>query len=164
MRSSAGGDWAQALGETEPKPVGGALLLIDTSVACRYLAAQCQVRQAALYRPEAMAPLMALINRRSLCQVRLGLFQEALETLGPSNPFAHLSTSSPHLPSDGGIKLEASMCFLRGTIHLQLGATELAKAAFVEALALEVRCYDAFLALVGGEMMSVDEGACYPSP
>jgi anaphase-promoting complex subunit 6 len=90
----------------------------------------------------------------------MGLFQDALETLGASNPFAHSATSGAHLRSnDGGFKLESSMCLLRGTIHLRLGATELAKAAFVEALALDVRCYDAFLALVGGEMMGVDEGA-----
>lgn len=50
------------------------------------------------------------------------------------------------------------MCLLRGQIHLRLSSTQLAKECFLEALSLDVRCYDAFVALVGGEMMGVEEG------
>lgn len=50
------------------------------------------------------------------------------------------------------------MCLLRGQIHLRLSSAAQAKESFLEALSLDVRCYDAFSALVGGEMMNVEEG------
>ena len=50
------------------------------------------------------------------------------------------------------------MCHLRGILMLKLNRGEQAKSCFIEALALDVKCYDAFNQLVGGEMMSPDEG------
>ena len=41
---------------------------------------------------------------------------------------------------------------------LKLNRTTRAKECFMEALALDVKCYDAFEMLVGGEMMTIDEG------
>ena len=43
---------------------------------------------------------------------------------------------------------------------LKLSRTQAAKECFMEALALDVKCYDAFEQLVNGEMMTVDEGLC----
>jgi hypothetical protein len=60
------------------------------------------------------------------------------------------------------------MCLLRGQIQLRLSSSLQAKESFLEALSLDVRCYDAFQALVGGEMMGVEEGesalriSCFP--
>jgi hypothetical protein len=51
------------------------------------------------------------------------------------------------------------MCNLRGLLMLKLNRGDQAKACFVEALALDVKCYDAFEQLVGGEMMTLEEGA-----
>lgn len=54
--------------------------LVDMSVACRYLAAQCQVRQ--------------------------GKWTEATEMLGEANPFRGSANSGPAVPNmDGGIKV-----------------------------------------------------------
>lgn len=39
-------------------------------------------------------------------------------------------------------------------------ANELAKEAFMEALSRDVKCFESFEMLVGGEMMSSEEGAC----
>ncbi len=50
------------------------------------------------------------------------------------------------------------MCHLRGLLMLKLNRGETAKECFMEALALDVKCYDAFDQLVSGEMMSTDEG------
>ena len=50
------------------------------------------------------------------------------------------------------------MCHLRGILMLKLNRTTRAKECFMEALALDVKCYDAFEMLVGGEMMTIDEG------
>lgn len=41
---------------------------------------------------------------------------------------------------------------------LKLNRSETAKECFMEALALDVKCYDAFDQLVSGEMMTTDEG------
>jgi len=59
-------------------------------------------------------------------------------------------------------QVEASMCNLRGLLMLKLNRGDQAKACFMEALALDVKCYDAFEQLVGGEMMTLEEGALPP--
>lgn len=110
----------------------GVSRLVDMSIACRYLAAQCQVRQ--------------------------GNWQGALELLGESNPFRGSSRSGPAIPNtDGGIKIEASMCNLRGILMVKTNRTERAKQCFMEALALDVKCYEAFDQLMSGEMMTPEE-------
>lgn len=50
------------------------------------------------------------------------------------------------------------MCYLRGILMLKLGRPESAKTCFMEALSLDVKCYEAFDQLTGGELMTVDEG------
>jgi len=50
------------------------------------------------------------------------------------------------------------MCFLRGQIYLRLSRGEKAKEAFLEALALDVKCFEAFNLLVQNQMLSIDEG------
>ncbi|KAE9408566.1 TPR-like protein [Gymnopus androsaceus JB14] len=110
----------------------GVSRLVDMSVACRYLAAQCQVRQ--------------------------GNWADATEMLGEANPFRSLESNGPAIPDiDGGIKIEASMCHLRGLLMLKLNRGDQAKHCFMEALALDVKCYDAFEQLVSGEMMTPEE-------
>ncbi|KAI8982735.1 TPR-like protein [Trametes punicea] len=110
----------------------GVSRLVDMSVACRYLGAQCQMRQ--------------------------GKWNDALEMLGESNPFRNSGRGGPGVPNvDGGIKIEASMCHLRGLLMLKLNRGDQAKACFVEALALDVKCYEAFEQLVDGEMMTPEE-------
>lgn len=41
---------------------------------------------------------------------------------------------------------------------LKLNRSDQAKRCFLEALALDVKCYDSFEQLINGEMMSADEG------
>lgn len=122
----------------------GAERLADTSVACRYLAAQCQVR--------------------------LGKWDEALELVGRGDdPWSSPATGDDDVrtvheeedevegTADGGVKFVASIAYLRGLIHLHLGATDLAKLCLMDALARDVKCFDAFELLVGTEMMTPDE-------
>ncbi|KAI0925830.1 hypothetical protein AcV5_008457 [Taiwanofungus camphoratus] len=110
----------------------GVSRLVDMSVACRYLAAQCQVRQ--------------------------GKWTDATEMLGEANPFRDSGNSGPAVPNvDGGIKIEASMCHLRGLLMMKLNRGDQAKKSFMEALALDVKCYEAFEQLITGEMMTIDE-------
>lgn len=51
------------------------------------------------------------------------------------------------------------MCHLRGVLMLKLNRADSAKQCFMEALALDVKCYDAFDQLISGEMMTADEGS-----
>ncbi|KAF9565181.1 TPR-like protein [Agrocybe pediades] len=106
--------------------------LVDMSVACRYLAALCQVRQ--------------------------GHWNDASEMLGEANPFSGSGRSGTSIPNvDGGIKVEASMCHLRGILMLKLNRGDQAKQCFMEALTLDVKCYDSFEQLISSEMMTPDE-------
>lgn len=126
---------------------GQVVRMTDQSIACRYLAAQCMVRQ--------------------------GKWTESLALLGDTNPFRPRAASKRvdrdqdrdpgrgehEASSDGGIKFEASMCHLRGVVHLHHKATDKAKECFLEALSLDVKCYESFEALVGGHMLEPEEGA-----
>ncbi|WVO17769.1 hypothetical protein L204_105467 [Cryptococcus depauperatus] len=106
--------------------------LVDESLACRYLAAQCMVHQEK--------------------------YEEALELIGESNPFREPDLNSQSNPSqDGGIKLSSSLAHLRGLLHLRLSSFSQAKEALMEALALDVKNYEAFRELIEGGMMSEKE-------
>ncbi|GAA98873.1 uncharacterized protein L969DRAFT_88912 [Mixia osmundae IAM 14324] len=107
--------------------------LTDKSIACRYLCAQCHVR--------------------------LGDWQAALDLLGEENPWRNRSDieSGANVKADGGIKFEASMCHLRGLVHLHHNATDRAKQSFMEALSLDVKCFESFEVLTSGSMMTPDE-------
>jgi hypothetical protein len=92
-------------------------------------------------------------------QIRQGNWSAATELLGEANPFRDSGRSGPGIPNvDGGIKIEASMCNLRGLLMQKLGKSDQAKACFMEALALDVKCFDAFQQLLNSNMMTPDEG------
>ncbi|CAM0135855.1 unnamed protein product [Umbelopsis sp. WA50703] len=77
------------------------------------------------------------------CAIELENWKDALDLLGHDNPFAN---------KDGGIKLEASMCYVRGQAHMKLGDIEKAKGCFKEALLVDVKCYNALDALLSYNM------------
>jgi anaphase-promoting complex subunit 6 len=54
------------------------------------------------------------------------------------------------------------MCHLRGLLMLKTNRSEQAKLCFMEALALDVKCYESFEQLIGGEMLGPDEGTSLP--
>lgn len=105
-------------------------ILVNHSLACRYLAAQCQVR--------------------------LAKYHEALDLLGETEHWG-TSASNKRPSNDGGIKLGSSVAFLRGQIHLRLDDLPRARDSFMAALALDVKNYEAFSALIDGEMLGVRE-------
>lgn len=53
------------------------------------------------------------------------------------------------------------MCYLRGVIMLRMNRAQDAKESLMEALAIDCKNVDAFEMLVGGEMMTIDEGALW---
>ncbi|CAG8507895.1 13543_t:CDS:10, partial [Acaulospora colombiana] len=105
--------------------------LIDSSVICRYLAAKC-------------------------C-IKMEKYQEAIDILGEENPFSKKEYSSIVKNTEGGLQLEASMCYLRGLAYSQQTNLDSAKKCFKEALELDVKCYESFHELVNNHMMSSKE-------
>lgn len=84
-------------------------------------------------------------------------YEEALDVVGPSNPFREpAAASKPCL--DDGLKLHSGMCYLRGMLHLRLSSLPLAKESLMEALVLDVKNYEAFRQLIEGRMLSPSEG------
>ncbi|BFZ62290.1 anaphase-promoting complex subunit Cut9 [Saitoella coloradoensis] len=102
--------------------------LLDSSVACRYLACLCLTKQLK--------------------------WQEALDLLGEHNPFR---SDARVKNQDGGIKLEASMCYLRGFIYAQMNNFDRAKECYKEAVQVDVKCFDAFDQLISNNLMTSNE-------
>ncbi|CAB4395208.1 unnamed protein product [Rhizophagus irregularis] len=92
---------------------------------------------------------VAFDQRRNIKQEK---YQEALELLGEENTFADRVKNT-----EGGIQLEASICYLRGYALSQQANLDSAKKCFKEALELDVKCYEAFHELVSNHMMTVKE-------
>ena len=132
--------------------------LVEHSPACRYLAANCQIRQ--------------------------GRFEDALTILGDTNP-SHLiispSKTRRKLLHTGGvplrngktdriekseergkenasdIKYEAGMCYLRGICFAKQNAFDRAKECYKDAVLIDVQCYEAFDQLMKNSLMSPTE-------
>ncbi|KAI9301068.1 hypothetical protein BJ944DRAFT_169771 [Cunninghamella echinulata] len=103
---------------------------ISKSVQCRYLAGLCA---------------MALKN-----------YHDAIDYLGHTNPFKD-SDFKHDSNFDGSIKLESIMCFTRGNAYLHLNDVQAAKVCFIEALKVDVKCYDALDTLIKYNMLTEKE-------
>lgn len=57
-----------------------------------------------------------------------------------------------------GPQVESTMCYLRGVIMLRMGRAKDAQESLMEALAIDYKNFDAFETLIGGDMMTIDEG------
>lgn len=100
----------------------------EASVGCRYLA--------------------------GLCLIKLEKLDEALDIIGEVNPFKKdHSIRNP----DGGIKLEASMCYLRGLIYAKQNNFERARDCFKEAVLVDVKCFEAFDELISNHLLTPNE-------
>ena len=143
----------------------GLTRLVDMSLTCRYLAARCQ------YQLGKWSDAMELLGKenpfRQSCE--LALYRRVVPHVDPQRRpgriFAMRMEASRQVKSDRLCllltctqQLEASMCFLRGQIYLRLNRGEKAKEAFLEALALDVKCFEAFNLLVQNQMLTIDEG------
>lgn len=104
---------------------------LDRSVSCRYLAA--------------------------LCLTKMGKWDEALTILGDRNPFQG-PIASKVKNQDGGIKLEASMCFLRGQIYTNQNNFDRAKDCYKEAVQVDAKCFEAFDQLIRSNLLTPKEG------
>jgi anaphase-promoting complex subunit 6 len=90
------------------------------------------------------------------CLIKLEQWDDALDLIGESNPFTK-DDKYQVINSDGGIKLEASMCYLRGLIYANQNNFEKAKKSYKEALLVDVKCYEAFDELIYSNLMTPTE-------
>lgn len=128
-----------------------------------------------------------------LCLFELQKYEEALDVIGETNPFAssnNMSFSQDSLSNnnnnidinnntnnnndnisnnfvdinassffqdDGGIKLESSMCYIRGRIFLSQNSLKKAKQSFIEAVLVDVKNFEAFQQLTTNNLLSAKE-------
>ncbi|CAI4044961.1 hypothetical protein SKDZ_11G1840 [Saccharomyces kudriavzevii ZP591] len=113
-----------------------------------------------------------------LCRYLLGLsfvklqkFDDALDVIGEYNPFSedpivtaanatnnngsNSNTSQP--VTDGGIKMESSLCFLRGKIYFAQNNFNKAKDAFREAILVDIKNFEAFEVLLSKNLLTPQE-------
>lgn len=103
---------------------------LSESVSCRYLAA--------------------------LCLTKMERWEEALQLVGDSNPFTS-SVFHSVKSQDHGIKLEASMCYLRGQIYSNQNCFDKARDCYREAVLVDPKCFEAFDELVSNHLLSPEE-------
>lgn len=96
--------------------------------------------------------------------IKLERWEDALDLLGETNPFkdnsvgvglglGHEKTTN----TDGGTRLEASMCYLRGLVYANQSNYEKARDAYKEAVMVDVKCFEAFDQLVRNDFLSPRE-------
>ncbi|AMD20932.1 HDR190Wp [Eremothecium sinecaudum] len=92
----------------------------------------------------------------ALCLVKMEKYDDALDIVGETNPFK--DDSAEHVKNqDGGIKLESSLCFLRGEIYSAQNNLEFAKECFKEAVQVDVKNFEAFNHLISNNMLTLEE-------
>lgn len=102
----------------------------EQSVSCRYLAAYSLIK--------------------------LELWDDALDLIGETNPF-NKDDNYQVRNADGGIKLEASMCYLRGLIYANQNNFEKAKESYKEAVMVDLKCFEAFNELISNNFLTPNE-------
>lgn len=99
----------------------------------------------------------------ALCYVQLQKYEEALDIVGETNPFADESISEEEFmiqqkqQSDGGVKLESSLCYLRGKIYCALNNFEKARESFKEAVKVDIKNFEAFDILTSRYLLTPQE-------
>lgn len=91
----------------------------------------------------------------ALSLTRSGEWEEALEIIGEKSSF--IGSSKTKDETYNGIKLEASMCFLRGEIYTNNGDFDLAKECYKEAVQVDPKCFEAFDHLTRNNLLSPKE-------
>ncbi|BFZ54590.1 anaphase-promoting complex subunit Cut9 [Savitreella phatthalungensis] len=120
--------------------------LLDRSLACRKLAAQALIAQGK------WAETLSLLDDATL-HLDSGFLHRAMAgTAFSSHNRAALAKST-----DGGVAIQATVLYLRGVAYLNLDNLERAKRAFQEAVASDVKCYEAFDQLFAHNLMSAKE-------
>lgn len=102
----------------------------------------------------------------ALSMTQIGEWEEALEVIGEKNGYAMERSVSGGNSSEqkkstntlnSAVKLEASMCFLRGEIYTNRGDFDVAKECYKEAVLIDPKCFEAFDHLTRNNLLSPKE-------
>lgn len=96
----------------------------------------------------------------TLCLFNLQRYDEALDIIGESNPFSEENddqNDNTEFQSDGGIKIESSLCFLRGKIYNAQNNFQRAKECYKEAVLIDVKNFEAFQQLTNKNLLTPKE-------
>ncbi|KAL9081922.1 MAG: hypothetical protein Q9159_006906, partial [Coniocarpon cinnabarinum] len=143
--------------------------LIEYSPSCKYLAAHCHVKQNKF--EEALAILGdrtpshlvegSHISRRKLASDRD--VHSRGNSVKPGKGPSKLQTNGEHqpLPEDDDpqstTRWEGGMAYLRGFCHAKQNAFDTAKQCYIDAVRIDVHCFEAFDALMKNSLMSPEE-------
>ena len=140
--------------------------LVEHSPSCRYLAAHCHIKQ--LKFDEALGILgdknpTHLILSTSKSRRKLQHTSGSLRN-GTGKHVKSLSRPDRVEKSEerekedlSDIKFEAAMCYLRGICYAKQNAFDRAKECYVDAVRIDVQCFEAFDQLMKNSLMSPDE-------
>lgn len=93
----------------------------------------------------------------ALCLVDLQRYEEALDVVGESNPFYEAADQDAKKQNDGGIKLESSLCYLRGKIYAAQNNFNKSKESYKEAVLVDVKNYEALEELIAKNLLTPKE-------
>ena len=86
--------------------------------------------------------------------IKLEQWEDALDVIGEENPY---EKDDRLKNEDGGVKLEASMCYLRGLVYAAQNNFARATECYKEALLVDVKCYEAFDELISNNLLTPSE-------
>jgi anaphase-promoting complex subunit 6 len=99
----------------------------------------------------------------ALSLTQIGEWEEALEVIGERNLYpltqSGMGKSNDKNPTiqNSAVKLEASMCFLRGEIYTNHGDFDTAKECYKEAVQVDPKCFEAFDHLTRNNLLTPKE-------
>ncbi|ORX75331.1 TPR-like protein, partial [Anaeromyces robustus] len=88
------------------------------------------------------------------CEIKLEKWQEALDIIQMDDSDIKEKKS---VKIEKGIKLEATLCYLKGLIYSKQNQYDKAKESLKEALFIDVNCYEAFNLLISNYMLTNEE-------
>ena len=139
--------------------------LVEHNSACRYLAANCQIRQSKY--EEALSilgdknPSHLIISpsktRRKLHHTNWTLRPENKHGKAAGKPERIERSEERDRENASNIKYEAGMCYLRGICFAKQSAFDRAKECYKDAVRIDVQCFEAFDQLMKNSLMSPGE-------
>uniref|UniRef100_A0A060T1W4 ARAD1C19624p n=1 Tax=Blastobotrys adeninivorans TaxID=409370 RepID=A0A060T1W4_BLAAD len=93
------------------------------------------------------------------CLIKLGSWDEALDLLerGPSDSDDGEGSIQLNVGTSSGIKLEATMEYLKGQIYTNQNNFDQAKECYMNAVRIDIKCYQAFSQLIKNSLLSPSE-------
>lgn len=138
--------------------------LISHSPSCRYLAAHCCIKQSkyedalATLGDKTPAHLLGNTNKsRRKLQHTSGNARNGVHRKGGSRPEKRERSEEREKEHTSETKYEAAMCYLRGICFAKQNSYDRAKECYMDAVRIDVQCFEAFDQLMKNSLLSPDE-------